>query len=112
MLYWRFEQKRVRSNLVQPLSREQVQHIATLCRIALSAEELERYRSQLTHILEQMEALQRVDTEGIEPSSHAIDLSSVMRPDEPGSSLPAKQALANAPRREDEFFRVRAVLEE
>ncbi|MBI3953658.1 MAG: Asp-tRNA(Asn)/Glu-tRNA(Gln) amidotransferase subunit GatC [Chloroflexi bacterium] len=97
---------------MEPLSREQVQHIATLCRIALSAEELERYRSQLTHILEQMEALQRVDTEGVEPTSHSVELASVMRPDEPGPGLPQEQALSNAPRREDDFFRVRAVLEE
>lgn len=94
------------------LSREQVQHIASLCRVAMNEEELERYRSQLTHILEQMEVLQRVNTEGVAPTSHTMELADVMRPDEPGESFAKEQALANAPRREEDFFRVRAVLED
>ncbi len=101
---------------MEQLSREQVQHIAALCRIAVSEEELERYRSQLTHILEQMEALQRVNTEGVEPIAQSLkgagELAGVVRPDEVGPGLLQEQVLANAPRREDDFFRVRAVLEE
>ncbi|MSQ33921.1 MAG: Asp-tRNA(Asn)/Glu-tRNA(Gln) amidotransferase subunit GatC [Dehalococcoidia bacterium] len=97
---------------MEPLSREQVQHIAALCRIAVSEEELERYRSQLTHILEQMEALQRVNTEGVEPAAQSLELAGVVRPDEVGPGLPQEQVLANAPRREEDFFRVRAVLED
>ena len=95
-----------------PLSREEVQHIATLCRIALSEEELERMRSQLSHILEQFEVLKQVDTEGVPPTGHSVALESVMREDEPRDSFDREETLANAPRREGDFFQVNIVLEE
>ena len=95
-----------------PLTREEVLHIATLCRIGLSEEEVEHFRRQLSHILEQFEVLKQVDTEGVEPTSHAVPLDSVMREDEPSPSFPREEVLANAPRREDDFFRVNLVLEE
>jgi aspartyl-tRNA(Asn)/glutamyl-tRNA(Gln) amidotransferase subunit C len=95
-----------------PLSREEVIHIATLCRLGLSEEELEKMRLELSHILEQFEVLKQVDTEGVPPTGHSVALESVMREDEPGPSLPREEVLANAPQREGEFFRVRPVLEE
>ena len=95
-----------------PLSRDEVQHIATLCRIALSEEELERMRSQLSHILEQFEVLKQVDTEGVPPTGHSVALESVMREDEPRDSFDREETLANAPRREGDFFQVNIVLEE
>ena len=95
-----------------PLSREEVLHIATLCRIALTDEEVEVFRRQLSHILEQFEVLKGVDTEGVPPTSHAVPLESVMRDDEPGPSFPREEVLRNAPRREEDFFKVNLVLEE
>lgn len=95
-----------------PLSREEVQHIATLCRIALSEEELERMRTQLSNILEQFEVLKEVDTRGVPPTGHSVALESVMRDDTPRDSFPRDDILANAPRREGDFFLVNAVLEE
>ncbi len=94
------------------LSREEVIHIATLCRIALTEQELERMREQLSHILEQFEVLKEVDTTGVPATGHAIALGTVMRDDVPRPSFPRDDVLANAPRREGEFFRVNAVLEE
>ncbi len=94
------------------LSREEVLHIATLCRIALTEEELERMREQLSNILEQFEVLKEVDTSGVPPTGHAVAVGTVMRPDEPRPSYPRDDVLANAPKREGEFFRVNAVLEE
>lgn len=94
------------------LTREEVQHIASLCRIRLTAEDVERSRSQLSHILEVFQSLQRVDTSGVEPTGHAVELHSVMREDTPRPSLERDEVLRNAPRREGDFFRVRAVLEE
>ena len=93
------------------LTSEEVQHIVLLARVGLTAEELERYRSQLENILEQFQVLQDVDTEGVPPTSQSVPLESVIREDEPRPSLSKEDTLANAPRREDDYFRVRAVLE-
>ena len=77
-----------------PLSREEVQHIATLCRIGMSEEELEQFRQQLSHILEQFEVLQQVDTTDIPPTGHSVALETVMREDEPRE---ARDVSGNAP---------------
>ncbi len=93
------------------LNREEVVHIARLARLGLDETELDRFREQLSNILENFEVLQQVDTTGIPPTAQSIPLQNVMKGDEAISSLPQSQILANAPRREDNFFRVRAVLE-
>lgn len=95
-----------------PLSREEVKHIATLCRIALTEAEQERFRGQLSHILEQFDVLKQVDTSNLPPTSHSVPLQSVMREDESKDSFSKEDTLANAPRREDDFLRVNIVLEE
>ena len=74
-------------------------------------EELERMRDQMSNILEHFDVLQQVDTEGVEPTAHSADVVSVMRDDEVRASASKEDVLANAPRREDDFLRVRAVLE-
>lgn len=94
-----------------PLSREEVLHIATLCRVALIEEEVERFQTQLSNILEQFEVLKELDTADVPPTGHSVALSNVMREDNPGNSFPQEQVLANAPLREGEFFRVLLVLE-
>ncbi len=93
------------------LSREEVLHIARLARLALSEEEITRLREQLSNILEHFQALQQVDTTGVPPTAQSVDLHSVMRNDDVAPSLPPDDTLLNAPRREGDFFRVRAVLE-
>ncbi len=93
------------------LSREEVLHIARLARVGLTEFEIDRLSEQLSHLLEKFEILQQVDTSGVPPTAQSIDLQSVMRDDEVASSLPADDILANAPRREGEFFRVKPVLE-
>ena len=95
-----------------PLDREQVEHIASLARIGLTNEEIEMFRQQLSDILEQFQVLTELDTAGIEPTGHAVDLRGVLREDEAEGSLAPEDALSNAPRREGEFIRVKAVLEE
>ena len=94
-----------------PLSREEVLHVASLCRIHLTAEEIARLQQQLSDILAQFEVLQEVDTEGVVPENHAAR-STVMRPDVSGASARRDDVLANAPDQEGEFFRIQAVLEE
>ena len=93
------------------LNREEVVHIALLARLGLTEAELDRFREQLSNILENFEVLQQVDTTGIPPTAQSIPLQNVVRADEVAPSLPQSQVLTNAPRKERDFFRVRAVLE-
>ena len=93
------------------LSSEQVLQIALLARLGLTDDEVDRLREQLSNILENFEVLQQVDTSNVPPTAQSITLQNVMKSDESAASLPQNQILANAPRREGEFFRVRPVLE-
>ena len=93
------------------LSREDVLHIALLARLGLTETEVDRFREQLSNILENFEILQQVDTSDIPPTAQSIPLQNVMGEDEISASLPQSQILANAPRKEENYFRVRAVLE-
>jgi aspartyl-tRNA(Asn)/glutamyl-tRNA(Gln) amidotransferase subunit C len=93
------------------LTREEVLHIARLARVALTEAEITRMQEQLSNLLDHFEVLQKVDTENVPPTAQSVSLQSVMRADEILPSLPADDVLANAPRREDDYFRVRAVLE-
>ena len=93
------------------LSIEEVRHIALLARVAMTDEELERMRDEMSNILEHFDVLQEVDTEGVEPTAHTANVRSVMRDDEVRPSAGKEDVLSNAPRREDDFLRVRAVLE-
>ena len=93
------------------LSREQVLHIALLARLGLSEAEVNKFSEQLSNILENFKALQQVDTSNVPPTSHPITLQNVLKNDEAIDSLPPGQILANATRREENLFRVKAVLE-
>jgi aspartyl-tRNA(Asn)/glutamyl-tRNA(Gln) amidotransferase subunit C len=88
-----------------------VLHIARLARLGLTETELERFREQLSNILENFEILKQVDTTNVPPTAQSIPLQNVTKDDEVTPSLPPGDVLANAPKREGEFFRVKAVLE-
>ncbi len=94
------------------LSKEEVQHIALLARVGMSEEDLKKFREQLSNILDNFKELQQVDTEGVPPTAQSIDLQNVMREDEVCPSLPPEDVLANAPKREGDFFKIKVVLEE
>lgn len=93
------------------LTEEEVRHIALLARVAMSDEEVEEMRGQLSNILDHFDVLQQVDTEGVEPTGHSVDVESVMREDQVEDSLSLDEAMANAPQRKGDLIRVRAVLE-
>ena len=93
------------------LTTEEVRHIALLARVGMADEEVEQMRDQLSDILEQFEALSRVDTGDLEPTGHSVNLLSVMREDVSRPSFSREETLANAPNREGELVRVKAVLE-
>lgn len=95
-----------------PLSREEVQHIAALCRIGMTEDDLESLPEQLSQVLELFQALQQADTEDVPSTGHSASLGTVMRPDESRPSAPTEEVLSNAPRREDDLIRVKVVLEE
>jgi len=93
------------------LSAEEVRHIALIARLGISEEDVEKFRNQLSHILENMEILSQLDTEGLPPTTQSIALENIYRRDEPSPSLPIKDVLSNAPNQEDNCFKVNAVLE-
>ena len=93
------------------LTLEEVEHIANLARLRLSGEEKERYRQQLSAILEYAARLQELDTSQIPPTSSVLPPRSVLREDEPRTDLTLEQILANAPHSEERQFRVPPVLE-
>jgi aspartyl-tRNA(Asn)/glutamyl-tRNA(Gln) amidotransferase subunit C len=94
------------------LDRAEVEHIAALARIGLTNQEIETFREQLSHILEQFEVLRQLDTSNVVATGHAAELETVMRDDIPEEGLSPEDVLSNAPRRQGDFFRVNAVLEE
>lgn len=94
------------------LTREEVQHIAVLARLGVTEEDVERFREQLSSILEHFAVLRELNTEGVPPTAYVIPLQSVFRADEHRPSFPTEEILANAPRQEENHFRVQAVFEE
>ena len=93
------------------LTDEEVRNIAALARVAMTDGEVEQMRDQLSNILEHFDVLSQVDTDSVEPTGHTVGLVSVMREDEVSESFPREDLLANAPLTEDDFIRVKAVLE-
>jgi len=94
------------------IQRKDVEHVARIARLALTDAEIERMREQLNGILAYIEKLNELDTSDVEPTSHAVPLVNVMRDDEAGPCLPREEALANAPDRAGEFFRVPRIIED
>ena len=88
-----------------------IDHLARLARLTLTEEERPLYREQLLGILHYMETLNELDTTGIEPTSHVISISNVMREDSARLSLDREEALRNAPDRTDAFYRVPKIIE-
>jgi aspartyl-tRNA(Asn)/glutamyl-tRNA(Gln) amidotransferase subunit C len=94
------------------ISMKDVEHVARLSRLELSASEKERMRKELDGILSYIDKLRALDTRGVEPTSHAVPLTNVMRDDTEVASLPQDEMLANAPDRHGELFRVPKIIEE
>ncbi len=94
------------------LSLDEVDHVAMLARLGLRSDERERMRDQLSSILEHISLLEEIDTEAIAPTAQVITLQNVTRQDDVQQSLPVDAVLRNAPRSEDQMFKVNAVLDE
>jgi aspartyl-tRNA(Asn)/glutamyl-tRNA(Gln) amidotransferase subunit C len=94
------------------ITRDQVAHVARLARLSFTDEELDRFTQQLSVILDHAEQVTALATDGVSPTSHAIPLRNVFRPDEIGECLPVQKALSTAPEVEDGRFMVPRIMEE
>jgi len=92
------------------VTKKDVEHIAKLARLEFNDEEINDYTQQLNKILEYVDKLNELDTENVEPLSHPVEGSNVFREDELKPSVSRDDALANAPDRTDEFFKVPKVI--
>ena len=88
------------------ISRDEVLHVARLARLELTDDEVERFTEQLSAILEAVAKVSELDLSDVEPTAHPLDVVNVWADDEPQPSLPLDEALANAPDRENGFFKV------
>ena len=93
------------------LTREEVRRVATLARLRLTMEEEERLTEQLDNILQYMEKLNQLDTSGVEPLAHAVDIVNALREDKVTSRANPDALLANAPAKGDTFFQVPKIIE-
>ena len=93
------------------LSPDQVAWVAHLARLELPPADRDRMARQLSAILDYVDQLKQVNTDGVEPLAHPLKVHNVFRPDEPRSSLAVDEALANAPDRQGDYFGVPAVLD-
>ena len=93
------------------LTQEEVRHIAWLARLAVTDEDVERFRVDLSGILEHFTVLQQLNTDDVPAAAHASLLTTVVREDVSRESLPDAEVLSNAPREEDSLFRVPPILD-
>jgi len=88
------------------IDREQVLHVARLARLSLTDDEVERMSSELSKVLEWIEKIEELDLEGVPPTSHVVEVTNALRPDEPRPCLDREVVLAAAPARTEEGFLV------
>ncbi len=88
------------------ISEEEVRHVANLARLGLTEDEVKRMSGQLGAILESIEQIGELDLEGVPPTANALNLTNVLRPDEPRKSFPQDVALSTAPDTVDGLFAV------
>ncbi|WP_087974679.1 Asp-tRNA(Asn)/Glu-tRNA(Gln) amidotransferase subunit GatC [Oceanobacillus rekensis] len=92
------------------ISKEQVKHVADLARLAVTDEEVKTMADELSAIIGYAEQLNELDTEGVEPTTHVLDLKNVMRKDEPKEWITHEEAMKNAPDQQDGQYRVPSIM--
>lgn len=93
------------------VTKEEVKRIADLARLAITEEEVEIFMNHLDSISAYADQLNELDTEGVEPTTHVLNLKNVMREDKPEQWTTQKEVLENAPDHKDGHFRVPSILE-
>jgi aspartyl-tRNA(Asn)/glutamyl-tRNA(Gln) amidotransferase subunit C len=94
------------------IDQAEVRKVAKLARLELTEREVEEFTGQLGAILDYVNKMNSLNTEGVEPLAHCLPISNCLREDRVSASLGAEQALANAPDRDDDFFKVPKILDE
>jgi aspartyl-tRNA(Asn)/glutamyl-tRNA(Gln) amidotransferase subunit C len=87
------------------ITREEVLHVARLARLELSEEDVERFRGQLSAILDAVSKVSELDLSDVPPTAHPLEIANAWAEDDPHECLPVGDAFANAPDREDDLFR-------
>ena len=93
------------------ITKQEVEHVGKLARLELSEQDKDTLTDQMSNILTYVETLNSIDTKGVAPTSHVLDINNVMRDDVPGKSLSQEQALANAPEKAAGHFKVPKIIE-
>jgi aspartyl-tRNA(Asn)/glutamyl-tRNA(Gln) amidotransferase subunit C len=93
------------------ITKQEVEHVANLARLELSEQDKEKLTDQLSNILTYVEKMSEMDTKGVEPTSHVLDINNVMRDDVSAESLPQEKAIGNAPDKALGHYKVPKILE-
>ncbi|MHC0038319.1 Asp-tRNA(Asn)/Glu-tRNA(Gln) amidotransferase subunit GatC [Pseudoneobacillus sp. C159] len=93
------------------ISQDEVKHVAHLARLAISEEEVEIFTNQLDAIITFAEQLNELNTDGVEPTSHVLDIKNVLREDKAEQGVPREEVLKNAPEHQNGQFKVPSILE-
>ncbi len=93
------------------ITKETIEYVAHLGRLELEPQEIELYTQQIDNILQYMDALNSLNTDGVEPTSHAVPMDSVFREDAVKDSFAIDDSLKNAPERTGSFFKVPPIIE-
>ncbi|MCK0472320.1 Asp-tRNA(Asn)/Glu-tRNA(Gln) amidotransferase subunit GatC [Halalkalibacter sp. APA_J-10(15)] len=93
------------------ISEKQVKHVANLARLAITEEEAKMFTEQLDAIITFAEQLNELDTTGVEPTTHVLNMKNVLREDKAGEGLPVEDVLKNAPDHEDGQIKVPSIIE-
>jgi aspartyl-tRNA(Asn)/glutamyl-tRNA(Gln) amidotransferase subunit C len=88
------------------ITRDEVLHVARLARLELSDDEVARFQEQLSDILEAVSKVSELDLAGVPPTAHPLEIANAWREDEPRPCLPLAEVFANAPDRDEDYFRV------
>ena len=98
--------------MAKKIDQTQVRKVARLSRLELTDAEIEEFTNQLSAILDYMEKMNELDTTNVEPLAHCLPISNVFREDSVKESLGTEKTLANAPQRDEEFFKVPKILDD
>jgi aspartyl-tRNA(Asn)/glutamyl-tRNA(Gln) amidotransferase subunit C len=94
------------------ISLEEVKHVATLANLPLTESEIKKFASQLSEVIDyNMTLLEKVETKGVEPTAHITGISNILREDETQPNLTSQEALQNAKKTHNNFFKVKAILD-
>ena len=96
----------------EKIDQTQVKKVAKLSRLELTGEEVDEFAGQLSAILDYIAKMNELNTDNVEPLAHCLPITNVLRKDQIKESLGTEKALANAPQRDGEFFKVPKILED